>query len=98
MLVERQGKEGWAVASADGVTVALDSHVDDELEREGRVYDLIHRVNTLRKESGLELTDRIRLTVPAGDADLLPDKDWIARETLATSVDADGPELSIAKV
>jgi isoleucyl-tRNA synthetase len=98
VLVERQGKEGWAVASADGVTVALDSHVDAELEREGRVYDLIHRVNTLRKETGLELTDRIRLTVPEGDADLLSDTDWIARETLATSVDADGAELAISKV
>ena len=98
VLVERRGKEGWAVASADGVTVALDAELDDELEREGRVYDLIHRVNTLRKESGLELTDRIRLTLPAGDADLLTDTDWIARETLATSVEADGADLSIAKV
>ena len=54
MLVERTGKEGWSVASADGVTVALDARLDDELEREGRVYDLIHRVNSMRKEAGLE--------------------------------------------
>ena len=71
MLVERAGKEGWAVAGADGVTVALETAVDDELALEGRVYELIHRVNSMRKDAGLELTDRIRLTLPAADADLL---------------------------
>jgi isoleucyl-tRNA synthetase len=98
VLVERRGKEGWAVAASDGVTVALDVHVDDELEREGRVFDLVHTVNSLRKESGLELTDRIRLTLPGEHADLLAHADWIARETLAVSVEADGDELAIEKV
>jgi len=97
VLVERRGKEGWAVAAADGVTVALDAQLDEGLRREGRVYDLIHTVNTMRKEAGLELTDRIRLTVPQADADLLAYSDWIARETLAVSVDADGAELRITK-
>ena len=97
MLVERHGKEGCAVASSDGVTVALATALDDELEREGRVFDLIHTVNTMRKEAGLELTDRIRLTIPEADADLLAYADWIARETLAVSVEADGSELELAK-
>ena len=97
VLVERQGKEGWAVAASDGVTVALDLGLDDELVREGRVYELIHAVNSLRKETGLDLTDRIRLTVPEADGDLLEHSDWIARETLAVSVEASGSELSIAK-
>ena len=97
MLVERHGKEGWAVAAADGVTVALDLALDDELEREGRVYDLIHAVNTMRKEAGLELTDRIVLTLPEADADLLEHADWIARETLAVSVEARGSELALAR-
>src|SRR5688572_5801359 len=97
VLVERHGKDGWAVAASDGVTVALDLHLDDELVRAGRVYDLIHGVNSLRKESGLELTDRIRLTIPEADADLLEHEEWIARETLAVSVDADGSELALAK-
>ena len=48
------------------LTVALDLHLDDELVRAGRVYDLIHAVNTMRKEAGLELTDRIRLDDPRG--------------------------------
>ena len=98
VLVERRGREGWAVAASDGLTVALDLHLDDDLLRRGRVYDLIHLVNTMRKEAGLELTDRIRLTIPEADADLLEHREWIARETLAVSVEADGSELRIEKV
>jgi isoleucyl-tRNA synthetase len=97
VLVERHGKEGWAVAASDGVTVALDLHLDDDLVRAGRVYDLIHAVNTLRKDAGLELTDRIQLTIPEADADLLEHRDWIARDTLAVSVEIDGTELAVAK-
>ncbi|HET9438473.1 MAG TPA: isoleucine--tRNA ligase [Gaiellaceae bacterium] len=97
VLVERQGKEGWAVAASDGLTVALDLHLDDELVRAGRVYDLIHAVNSLRKEEGLELTDRIVLTIPEGDSDLLEHEEWIARETLAVSVDATGAQIALAK-
>ena len=62
--------------------------------RAGRVYDLIHAVNTMRKEPGLELTDRIRLTIPEADSDLLEHREWIARETLAVSVDAAAAELA----
>jgi isoleucyl-tRNA synthetase len=97
VLVERHGKEGWAVAASDGLTVALDLALDDELVREGRVYELIHAVNTLRKELGLELTDRIQLTLAEADADLLDHREWIARETLALSVEANGSELTLAK-
>jgi isoleucyl-tRNA synthetase len=97
VLVEREGKEGWAVAASDGLTVALDLHLDDDLLRRGRVYDLIHSVNSLRKDSGLELTDRIALTIPDVDADLLEHEEWIARETLAVSVEAGGAALAVAK-
>jgi isoleucyl-tRNA synthetase len=97
VLVERHGKEGWAVAASDGLTVALDLQLDDELLRAGRVYDLIHGVNTMRKEAGLELTDRIRLTIPEAQSDLLEHREWIARETLAVSVEATGSELGIEK-
>jgi isoleucyl-tRNA synthetase len=87
VLVERTEKEGWAIASDDGVTVALDTTLDDELRRQGRVHELVHRVNTMRKESGLALTDRIALMLPSSDRDLLDHRDWIATETLATSID-----------
>jgi isoleucyl-tRNA synthetase len=94
VLVERGGREGWAVASADGVTVALDLGLDDELVLEGEAYELIHRVNTRRKEQGLELTDRIVLTVPEAQRELADRHgDWIAREVLATEIRVAGDEL-----
>jgi isoleucyl-tRNA synthetase len=99
VLVERAGKDGWAVAADAGVTVAIDMTVDDELALEGRVYELIHRVNSMRKDAGLELTDRITLTLPGADADLLEHSKWIASETLALSVatdEIDAPKIAIA--
>ncbi|HUC59493.1 MAG TPA: isoleucine--tRNA ligase [Streptosporangiaceae bacterium] len=86
VIVERLEKAGWEVASEGGVTVALDTAVDDELRRESRVYDLIHHVNTMRKDAGLGLSDRIVLRLPESDADLLGYRDWIAGEVLADSV------------
>jgi isoleucyl-tRNA synthetase len=98
VLVERTQKEGWAVAASDGATVALDIELDDDLRRQGRVYDAIHQVNNLRKETGLELTDRIDLLLASSDADLLQHADWIAAETLALSVGVnDTDELRITR-
>jgi isoleucyl-tRNA synthetase len=96
VLVERTGKDGWAVAAEDGVTIALDTALDDELLREGRVNELVHQVNTMRKEAGLELTDRIVLTIPEADSDLAAYEDWIKAETLAVEIRTGG-ELGIAK-
>jgi isoleucyl-tRNA synthetase len=91
VLVERAGKEGWAVASDEGVTVALDTRLDEELELEGRVYELIHALNSKRKEQGLELTDRIAVTLPQSEADLVErHAEWIKAEVLAVSLETDG--------
>ena len=84
VLVEHVGREGWAVAADDGLTVALDTALDDELLREGRVLDLVHQINAMRREAGLDLTDRIHLWIP--DEDLLAYADRIQEETLALSV------------
>jgi isoleucyl-tRNA synthetase len=99
VLVERRGKEGWALASDEGVTVALDTRLDDELLLEGRVLDLIHQLNLKRKEAGLELTDRIVVTLPESDAELLAHEEWIKSEVLATEIRVDGgsAEPQIAK-
>ena len=100
LLIERTDKEGWAVATSDDntVTVAFDTTLTDELRLEGRVYDLIHRVNNLRKESGFEISDRIELDLPASDADLLAYADWIKAETLAVSVSATGDDVTVTRV
>ncbi|TMJ96561.1 MAG: hypothetical protein E6G67_04860 [Actinobacteria bacterium] len=95
---ERVAIEGWAMAEDGQLSVALDTEIDAELELKGRVYDLIHAVNTMRKEAGLEITDRIRLTVPDNGElfareDLI---DWIKAETLAVGIER-GPELAVAK-
>ena len=97
---ERHELPGWATAEDNGISVAFDVELDDELRTEGRVLDLIHSVNALRKASGIEVTDRVTLTLPASQADLLLYSDWIMREVLAVDVDVDGEiaEPSIAKV
>jgi len=99
VLVEQTGKEGWSVASSDGVTVALATSLDPELELEALVLDLIHQINAMRKEQGLELTDRIRITLPAAQTELLQHEDWIKQETLAVEIETDGgaAEPQIAK-
>jgi isoleucyl-tRNA synthetase len=100
VLVERGGREGWSVAAFDGVTVAIDTSLDEQLLLEGRAYDLIRLVNSMRKEQGLELTDRIVLTVPAGYADVVERHgDWVKGEVLAVEIRVDpaATDVSIAK-
>ncbi len=101
VLVERTGKEGWSVAGDGDVTVALDTALDPELELEGRVLDLIHQLNSMRKDAGLELTDRIVVTLPESASDLLAKHEaWIKEEVLAVEIRADGgsaqPEIAKA--
>jgi isoleucyl-tRNA synthetase len=82
--------EGWSVAGDGNLSVAVDPTLDDGLILEGRALDLVRQVNDLRKQHGLELTDRIGLILPASQADLLEEHgDWIAAEVLATSVRVD---------
>jgi isoleucyl-tRNA synthetase len=92
VLVERSGKPGWAVAADARLTVALDLELDDELRLEGRVLDLIHSLNTMRKQVGLELTDRIVVTLPRSERDLLRYEDWIKDEVLAVRIEVDSIE------
>ena len=100
VFIEHRAREGWSVASEDGLTVAIETEIDPDLELEGRVYDLIHSLNSLRKEQGLELTDRISVTLPEAEADLVArHADWIKAEVLAVSLETDGVESpQIAKV
>ena len=97
---ERVVLDGWVVAHDGNVSVAIDPTLDDDLLLEGRALELIRRLNERRKQEGLALTDRIRLRVPAGDADLVESHgEWIAAEVLATSIEIDEsldiPSLSV---
>ena len=98
VLVERRGKEGWAVAASDGVTVALNLHLDEGLLLRGRVYDLIHTVNTMRKEAGLELTDRIGSRFPMRTPSCSSTRTGSRARRLPISVDASAGELRFEKV
>ena len=61
--ISSQDIEGWLVANQGGLTVALDVTISDELRKEGNARELINRVQNLRKDSGLEVTDRIKLSI-----------------------------------
>jgi isoleucyl-tRNA synthetase len=98
-LIERQAEnEGFAFAADGDLSVEIDPELDDELLREGRLLDLVHAANVLRKDRGLEVTDRIVLTVPDADADLLDEYgERIQAETLAVRIEADGGSLELEK-
>jgi isoleucyl-tRNA synthetase len=98
VLVERGGREGWAVSSVDGLAVALDTTLDDELVLEGEAYDVIRTVNAMRKEQGFELSDRIVLAVPEALRGLVERHGaWIAGEVLATEIRVEGDAILLAK-
>jgi isoleucyl-tRNA synthetase len=91
--------EGYQVEAAAGHAVALALEVDDELRREGLAREIVHAVQGARREAGLEVTDRIALTLD-GDAELLDaaraHEEHLAGETLATAV-AYGPAEGAAR-
>lgn len=87
---------GWTVASSDKLTVALDITLDDALKQEGLARELINRVQNLRKDSGLEVTDRIMLEITASGEMLQTLQDhetYISSETLA-SIQLHEPDLT----
>ena len=85
--------EGYEVEAEAGHAVALQLELDDELRREGLAREIVHAVQNARKAAGLEITDRIDLTL-SGDPDLIAaaqaHQDYLANEVLATSVSYDG--------
>ncbi len=58
-----QDIEGWLVANSDGLTVALDISISEDLRKEGVARELVNRIQNLRKESDFDITDKITLFV-----------------------------------
>lgn len=80
---------GWLVASEGRMTVALDVTLTDELKREGIAREIINRVQNLRKDSGLEVTDKIHLTIDTNElvkAAIEANKEFICNEVLAKEI------------
>jgi isoleucyl-tRNA synthetase len=93
--------EGYEVEAEAGHAVALQLELDDDLRREGLAREIVHAVQNARKAAGLEITDRISLTL-TGDPDLLAaaqaHQDYLANEVLATSVSFDGSNGTAATI
>jgi isoleucyl-tRNA synthetase len=82
---------GWLVASEGKLTVALDITITEELKREGVARELVNRIQNIRKESGFEVTDKIRVEIEATElaAPAIESfADYIAQQTLAVEVKA----------
>ncbi|MBO7161033.1 MAG: isoleucine--tRNA ligase, partial [Paludibacteraceae bacterium] len=101
---------GWSVANDGNITIALDITLTDELISEGIARELVNRIQNLRKSSGLEITDRINLSLSASDSinqAIAEHKAYIASQVLAnnlfltnqlsnaTEVDLDGTPVFI---
>ncbi len=95
VLVREEAREGLAVASERGVTVAVDTVLPPELVSEGLAREVVRRVQNLRKEADLNLDDRIVTTYEA-DEELAQAieawRDFIAAETLSAELRAGPPE------
>ena len=80
---------GWLVANEDGITVALDISISPDLKSEGIARELVNRVQNLRKEKGLEVTDRISLVLETNEViqDAIErNKRYVADEVLASDI------------
>jgi isoleucyl-tRNA synthetase len=59
--ISSQDIEGWLVANANGITVALDISISEDLKQEGIARELVNRIQNIRKDSGFEVTDKIKV-------------------------------------
>ena len=80
-----RGQQGFAVSREGGEVVALDLTLDEALRKRGLAREVVRLVQDLRKTSGLEVSDRIRLRVEGLDA-VADHFDYIAREVLAVEI------------
>src|SRR5690606_1259180 len=63
VIITSEDVPGWSVASENGLTVALDVQITDELRREGIARDFVNRVQNMRKDLGLAVLDKINIEV-----------------------------------
>ena len=85
MEISSQDIEGWLVANANGITVALDITISDELRKEGIARELVNRIQNIRKDSGFEVTDKIKVQVQRDgilEEALEANSEYIMAETL----------------
>lgn len=89
VLISSQDIEGWLVANSEGITVALDVTITDELKNEGIARELVNRIQNIRKDSGFEVTDRIKVTLQENanlEAAVAKNIAYIKEETLTDTL------------
>ena len=87
--VDRQVHEGLIASNVGEVTIALDTQLSEELVKEGLAREVVNKVNTMRREAGLDVSDRIGITIESNDRvkQAFEDhRDYICGEVLATEV------------
>lgn len=95
LAIEETGVDGLVVRSEAGVTVALDPRVTEELRSEGLARELVNRIQRLRKDSRLLVTDRIRLWIDGDESVVSAAREhdsFISGETLALGLEVDGAD------
>ncbi len=88
--IQSEDLEGWLVATENGITVALDTTLDNDLINEGTAREFVSRIQNLRKDSGFEVIDRITIQFTASEKITESVKtlnDYISSETLAESLE-----------
>lgn len=93
-MISSEDMPGWLVASEGSMTLALDIEITEELRNEGIARELVNRIQNVRKDSGFEVTDKVDVTVYAGDGEindingaLAAYRDYVAGQTLALSIE-----------
>ncbi len=88
--ISSQDIEGWLVANSGALTVALDVTITPELRKEGIARELINRIQNIRKDTGLEVTDKIAVTFEEHEViidAITTNEEYIKTETLTESID-----------
>jgi isoleucyl-tRNA synthetase len=83
--ISSQDIEGWLVANSNGITVALDIVISPELKKEGIARELVNRIQNIRKDSGFEVTDKIKVSLQKNDTleeAVVTNVEYIKSETL----------------
>ena len=93
LLIEMSNKEGFVEQSDNSVTVVLDTNLTPELLEEGYVRELISKIQTMRKEAGFEVMDKIRISMTGSEKleeFLTENADFVKTETMASLIDMAG--------
>ncbi|RTY89285.1 isoleucine--tRNA ligase [Flavobacterium sp. GSP6] len=87
--ITSQDIEGWLVANANGITVALDITISPALKQEGIARELVNRIQNIRKDSGFEVTDKIKVQLKRNgllEQAILENEAYIKSETLTSEL------------